>query len=213
MPSLYIIGVGGHARSVADVAMSNESDIQITFVHETARAGEIIMGRSALRSFDVIRDSRLIIAVGNNADRAFRFHEFSDANIVSVVSKKAYMGFCSSIGRGCFLGDNAHIGPGAVVGDNCIINTGAIVEHECVVGSHTHVSVGAKVCGRSRIGQRCMIGAGATVIDKVSICDDVVVGAGAVVVEDITEKGTYVGVPARMKENTKAFVKELGEGR
>lgn len=33
--------------------------------------------------------------------------------------------------------------------------------------------------------------------NNVRICEDVTVGAGAVVVGDITESGTYVGVPAR----------------
>jgi serine acetyltransferase len=30
-----------------------------------------------------------------------------------------------------------------------------------------------------------------------SICDDVIIGAGAVVLSNITEKGTYVGIPAK----------------
>ncbi len=48
-----------------------------------------------------------------------------------------------------------------------------------------------------KVGNGTWIGAGAVVSNNVSICGEVTVGAGAVVVKDITESGTYVGVPAR----------------
>lgn len=47
------------------------------------------------------------------------------------------------------------------------------------------------------IGDRVFFGAGAVIINNKKITSDVIVGAGAVVVEDIKNKGTYVGVPAR----------------
>ena len=65
------------------------------------------------------------------------------------------------------------------------------------MGSHNHVSIGAKICGRVTIGNMCLIGAGAVIIDKLSICDNVTIGAGAVVIRDIENAGTYVGNPLR----------------
>ncbi|MCF0112187.1 MAG: acetyltransferase, partial [Erysipelotrichaceae bacterium] len=47
------------------------------------------------------------------------------------------------------------------------------------------------------IGSMTWIGAGATVSNKISICSNCMIGAGAVVVKNITEEGTYVGVPAK----------------
>ena len=49
------------------------------------------------------------------------------------------------------------------------------------------------------IGNSTWIGAGATVSNNVNICGECTIGAGAVVVKDITEPGTYIGVPARIK--------------
>ena len=54
-----------------------------------------------------------------------------------------------------------------------------------------------KIDGRVSLGDRCFVSAGAVIIDKVTICDDVIIGAGTIVIKDITEKGTYVGNPAR----------------
>ena len=41
------------------------------------------------------------------------------------------------------------------------------------------------------------MGTGAHILQGLTISDDTIVGAGAVVTKDITEPGTYVGVPAR----------------
>ncbi len=47
------------------------------------------------------------------------------------------------------------------------------------------------------VGRDTFIGAGATIVNGVSICGGVIIGAGAVVVRDVTEPGTYAGVPAK----------------
>ena len=35
--------------------------------------------------------------------------------------------------------------------------------------------------------------------NNVDICSNCMIGAGAVVIKDITESGTYIGVPAKKK--------------
>ena len=50
--------------------------------------------------------------------------------------------------------------------------------------------------GDVTLGDRVFVGANATIRNLVSVCSNVVIGAGAVVTKDITEPGTYVGVPA-----------------
>jgi len=47
------------------------------------------------------------------------------------------------------------------------------------------------------VGKSSWLGIGSVVSNNVNICSGCNVGAGAVVVKDITEPGTYVGVPAR----------------
>ena len=60
--------------------------------------------------------------------------------------------------------------------------------------------MGAKLAGTVHVGKATWIGIGASVSNNLSICENCMIGAGAVVVKDITESGTYIGVPAKKKE-------------
>ena len=60
-----------------------------------------------------------------------------------------------------------------------------------------HISPGVRTAGNVRVGKGSWIGIGSVVSNNVNICSDCKLGAGAVVVKDITEPGTYVGVPVR----------------
>lgn len=194
---LLIIGCGGHARSVADVALSLGIS-NLIFWDINARENETLF------TFPVVADSslfhickKLFIAIGDNKERADYFEKLKEKKLHNIISAHAYIAISATIGRGIFIAHGAHVGPMACVGDNTIINTRAVIEHECAIGAHSHISVNATITGRCQIEDFVFIGAGAVVKDKVSICSNVTVGAGAVVVKDIIEPGIYVGSPAR----------------
>ncbi len=76
------------------------------------------------------------------------------------------------------------------------------VAHDCVIGDYCHVAVGAHLCGTVTVGNGTWIGAGATVCNNITICGGCIIGAGAVGVNNIDEPGTYIGVPAKIKERS-----------
>lgn len=199
---LCIVGCGGHARSIADVALDNGIRT-LVFVDANAREGEAIYGFPVMTpdrfAMGGVKPRHHIVGLGDNRQREASFLAFrgSAEGAFAVVARDARIGREAVLGTGVFVGMATHIGPSARIGDDVIVNTRAIVEHEVVVGAHTHIAVNAILLGRSRIGDRSTLGAGAIVVDGIAICDDVVVGAGAVVIRDIDEPGTYVGVPAR----------------
>ncbi len=198
--NLIILGFGGHARSVADVAL-DRGIADLMFVDVTARPGENFLG------FPVVIDMphqlaggwEVFPAAGENAARQ-RQTEHAAAKSLPMsclVSRHAYVGKGATIQDATFIAHHAHLGPMATVGRGTIINTGAVVDHDCHVGDFTHISVNTTIAGRCKIGDQVFVGAGATVIDGVRIGDRVTIGAGSTVVDDITEPGIYVGSPAR----------------
>jgi sugar O-acyltransferase (sialic acid O-acetyltransferase NeuD family) len=200
---LTIIGCGGHARSVADIALAS-GWTRVVFVDPNAGADESIYGFPVVTLDEArargVRIERYIVALGDNAARAAaaeQFRALTGRGPESVIAASAYVGREAQAGTGLFVGAGAHIGPATRIGDNVIVNTRAIVEHETVVGAHTHVAVGAILLGRVTIGERVLVGAGAVVRDGVRVASDVSIGAGAVVTGDIGAAGSYAGVPAR----------------
>lgn len=196
---LAVYGCGGHARSLADVALSNGHS-NLIFVDEKANINETLFGFDVLKQWKIEQDAYVILALGDNLKRADLFQKLVDSEcIVPIVAEDVHWGRNARLETGVFVGRGVHLGPNAFIGANTIINTHCVVEHDCKIGRHCHISVNSTVAGSCRIGDFVMIGVGATVIDGVSICSHVMIGAGAVVVNDITEPGVYVGVPAVQK--------------
>ena len=193
---IVIGGCGGHSRSVADVILFNEPEAMLVFVDDFALENEKIFGFSVENNFP-INLQNCILAIGDNAKRKKIFDVVGTLNLISVVSKKAYIGHNCKIDIGCFVAHSCHIGPEVIIGKNTILNTASVIEHEVVIGQHCHIGPNATISGRTKIGDLVFVGVSATVIDSVNICSNTVIGAGATVTKDITVPGIYVGTPAR----------------
>ena len=190
----YLLGCGGHARSIADVILANDSEANIIFVDKAARDGETILG------FQVVRDAppeagTFVPAIGDNEERA---RLCKGRRLESVVAATAHVGVGSKLDDGVFVANMVHIGPETTIGTGVIVNTGAIVEHNADVGAFCHIAPRATICGGVHIGMHCLVGAGATIKPNMKICGNAIIGAGAVVVSNLEEPGIYVGCPAKM---------------
>lgn len=113
----------------------------------------------------------------------------------------------------CLIDSTAKIGKGVVIFPYSILYLDAVVEDNVFiqirsyvtdsrVKKHTMISGTVSIAGRVEIGECCNIGISTTISNDVKICDFVKTGAGTIVVKDITESGTYVGVPARKIKDT-----------
>ncbi|MES2973882.1 MAG: NeuD/PglB/VioB family sugar acetyltransferase [Pseudomonadota bacterium] len=195
---LVILGFGGHARSVADIALACGHS-QLVFVDDHARDGETFLGHPAVREYPA-GHLQCMPAAGDNALRRRQLEvvQAQAFELITLIAPGATTGAGAVVQPGTLVARHAHIGPLAEVGRGCIINTGAVVDHESRIGEFCHISVNATVAGRCVIGAGVFVCAGATVIDGVTIAPGIIVGAGATVVHDLTEPGTYVGTPARL---------------
>jgi UDP-N-acetylbacillosamine N-acetyltransferase len=201
---LIVLGFGGHARSVADVALALGYKT-LVFVDEQARDGELFLDFPVLKSFTP-DDPKVwcgFPASGNGLVRQAQTELIQQQgwHLISLIAPSATLGVGCVVSQGVFIGQQAHIGPMSQVGRGSIINSGAVVEHECAVGEWAHVSVNATMAGRSFLGDYSMLGAGATVLDGVCIGTNILVGAASFVNKSIFDSGVYVGTPFRKLQN------------
>ncbi len=195
---VILIGGGGHAAVIADIILRS-GDRLVGFLDDDSEKKELLGAKRLGVVSDWVRhaDTALfLLAIGDNRLRESLSRELS-VRWHTAVHPAAVVGADAVIGEGSVVMAGAVVNPGAAVGRHCIINTGAIVEHDNHIADFVHLSPHATLCGTVSVGARTHIGAGATVINNLFVCADAVVGAGAVVARDITEPGTYVGVPAR----------------
>lgn len=208
MRPLFILGAGGHARDLADIA--DALDYRPVFVTHDR---DVIAGWS--RDDEIVHEDDAIgrtsedfaIGIGDNRARAqiaarlratLRFPTLIHPDTSFGRSSRAYveavMG--TMIFAGVRLTNNVRIG------DFCTVNLGATLSHDVELGDFANISPGAHVAGNVRIGEGAWLGVGAAVNQgsdarKLEIGAWTMIGSGAVVIGDCEPESVYAGVPAR----------------
>lgn len=198
---VIIIGASGHGKVIADI-IQKAGDKVIGFLDDNPDLGKCFIGFPMLGKVSEAskyQEYKFVIAIGN-ADIRERIANEQNLKWYTAIHPTAQVsGIGVEIGEGTVIMANAVINSDAKIGKHCIINTGAIIEHDNLIHDFVHVSVGAKLAGNVTVGRKTWIGIGSQIIQGKNIGEETMVGAGAVVIEDIQEKGTYIGVPARKK--------------
>ncbi len=201
--AILIMGTGGHASVVADLARSAGFDVVGCIGPEaptTAIGAPYLGDDSVLQTWD----SRTGAAIGAGSvgkpmlrRQLFQVLQSTGRDTPILVHSTAIVAPSATVGCGSQIMAGAIIQPHAQIGENVIVNTGAIVEHHARIGDHVHIAPGAVVCGNVTISPGSHIGANATVLQGLNIGSGAVIGAGAVVTRHIEDEVVVKGTPAR----------------
>ena len=199
---LIIIGASGHGKVVADIAIKMNKWQSIAFLDDdesikTSMGLEVIGKTADALAYKDKAD--FFVAIGSNATREKIQEKLIDEglNVVSLIHPSAVIGTDVEIGIGTAVMAGVVINSSTRIGKGCIINTSSSLDHDNVIEDYVHISPGVRTAGTVKVRRLSWIGIGSVVSNNVNICSGCKVGAGAVVVKDITEPGTYVGVPVR----------------
>jgi UDP-perosamine 4-acetyltransferase len=200
---LIIIGAGGHARSVMDIALQN-ADYEIAGCIDP-KPGEVlgkpvIGSDNDLETFFAEGIRHIFVAIGSNSLRHRLFDQVLSIGFepVNVISRYATLSPRSHLGKGICIMAGAVINVNTVIDDNSIINTRCSIDHDCHIGKSSHIAPGVTLSGTVKIGDGVHVGTGASLIDKISIGDWAYIGGGAVVVDDIPSGVMAYGIPAKV---------------
>jgi UDP-perosamine 4-acetyltransferase len=203
MDKLVIVGAGGHARSVMDIALQS-AEYEILGCIDPAPGnvlGRPIVGKDEdLDEFFLQGVRHIFVAIGDNSlrDRLYNRAISIGFEPINIMSRYAIVSPRAQLGRGICIMPGAVVNVNTVIEDNCIINTRCSIDHDCYIGKSSHVAPGVTLSGTVKIGNGVHIGTGASLIDKVSIGDWAYIGGGAVVVDNIPAGVMAYGVPAKV---------------
>ena len=208
---LLIIGSGGHAKEVAQIArrIDPTRDIWNSISYIAASPGEIGQslpyGTIDYSDADILSGmvaGEVVIGLGDAharhrvASRLVGLPDFSFPNLIdpTVAIDREFV----VLGKGNVIHRQVVLTCDIVIGDFNVFNKGSIVAHDVHVGSFNDVHPTASLHGYSQLGDGCIVGAGARVLPKVSVANRTTVGAGAILLRSVSEPGhVYAGVPAK----------------
>lgn len=197
----YLIGAGGHASVIENIANKNEFTLDGVFYDGDI---ENLTQLEKIGNFECINTNingnKFMIAFGNIQSRIKLVKSMNNQNAkwFTLVDPSAIVGNNVTIGEGTVIMPGAIINAGAKIGNHVIINSGSIVEHGCIIEDFVHVSPGSVICGNSIIRTGSWVGANSVVVNAIEVSENTTIGAGSVVIKDTEPNTTIAGNPARV---------------
>jgi len=211
MKRVAFIGSGEMAITIKRY-LEEESKYDIVgYIDDLKTIGEIIDGKPIIcnskEAFSFYKSTfdYIVIAIGFEK---FEYREqyfnlfFEKIPFLTYIHPSCVISKSSNIKEGVIMLPGCIVDHDVCIEENVFMHLSCTVSHNTIVKRHTYLSPEVKIAGFSHIGEKCNMGINTTVSDRIKVCDFVRTGACAVVVKDITEPGTYVGVPARKIKDT-----------
>jgi len=207
---LYIYGHGGFAREVNAFLKKEYAKNYVEFVvddeyYNEQEKSQVISYSTFIDCFDKSEDE-IVVAIGDPADRKSivqKLHSvdwlLNYSSFPNLLLKKSLKGRCivTSAYQGNIFCPGSIITCNITIGSHNHFNLNTTIGHDCIIGDYNTFSPGVNISGNVTIGDECYFGTNCSVRQGVTICNQVTIGMGAVVLNDITEPGTYVGVPCK----------------
>ena len=211
--ALFILGSGGQARDIAEIARALDYQPVLVARDEAERdawRGEeaIVLESEALDARAPEGDERAFaIGIGDNRARAALAGKLGeDRHFPTLVHPDTSIGLSTRAvlenSRGTIVFPGVRIMGRCTIGDFCTLNCNATVSHDCRIGSFANLSPGAHLAGNVGVGEGAWIGMGVVVNQGSDAAPRrigawSVIGSGAAVIRDVPSEATQVGVPAR----------------
>lgn len=209
MKKLVIVGAGDFGREVSWVAERINAQTPVWELLGFVDDGAAVQGRT-VDGYPVLRPVSWLEAV---TDELYVVCSIGTGRVRKQVMERVlanpHLRPAVLIDPAAIVGRNAQVGPGCVVcagtvlasssrlEAHTIVNLNCTVGHDTVLEPYCTVHPGSNLSGRVHVGACTDIGTGTKIIQGLAVCPGCTLGAGTVVVRDITEPGTYAGVPAR----------------
>lgn len=199
MNALVVLGAGGHAKVVADIAGLLGHAVAAYVDEGDSSTGTEVHGVPVVGSLDDVPGLPVALGIGENRARLTRYEHLIHVGrqIVTLVHPHAVLASTVALGTGTVVMAGVVINSDTRVGAAAVLNTSSSVDHDCILGDGAHVAPGAHLAGGVTIGTGAFLGVGTSVVPCRAVGAWAICGAGSVVVDNVDAGRTVKGAPAR----------------
>ena len=198
---LYLLGSGGHSRTVIGQLKALDVPIAGIFTNLEKHVGTTLLGVKVLGLLEEVpapTECFLHICLGQPLLKQEWAARFSTHSYVSIVHPMAGVDESCTMGEGSFIGALALVDGLVSIGAHSIVEGHSVVGHDTSIGSFTLIGGMAAIAGSSVIGDGVVLGTHSSTAPKVRLGNRAVLGSGSSAHCDIPEDCTAVGVPAEV---------------
>ena len=203
--SIVIIGASGFGREVAWLIEELEKWNIIGFIDDD----ESIQGKD-VNGYKVIGTTQdllsyeekinVVIAIGNSEVRKKIYDRISiKLNLLfpNIIAKDVRISKTNNLGIGNIICTHTVLTTNITIGNFNHINLSCTLGHDAILENFVTIYPSVNVSGNVLVRSLTELGTGAKIIQGKTISERIILGAGCVVVKDLTDSGTYAGIPAK----------------
>src|SRR5215471_11499297 len=185
MNKIALVGYGGHAFVLAEIAVMNDYEL-IGYFDKGEKKNNPFnlphLGTEIAFPFEIANNIYCILCIGDNRIRRKVCETLIHKNVKYPMLQhpKSAISSLSTIGEGTVIAASCAINPFVKIGQHVICNTGCLIDHECVVENFVHIAPGAVLAGNVYVGEGAFIGANSVIKEGIRIGQNAVIGAGSV---------------------------------
>jgi sugar O-acyltransferase (sialic acid O-acetyltransferase NeuD family) len=206
MKNLIIIGAGGFAREIFDLANScygHEPDFKIKgFLSDDPSTIQNLGYPPVLNKVDeyqIKKGDVFFCAIGKVADRkkTVTIIQNKGGEFVNLIHPAAIISPSVRLGTGVGIKSYCVLASDVTVQDFTFLQSSVIMGHDVNVGRFCQVNSFAFFAGCVKVHDFATINAGAKLVQNVVVEENAVVGMGSVVLRRVKKDTTVFGVPAK----------------
>lgn len=205
---LAIIGCGGHAKVVTEIAESiGFKDI---FYIDKFIKKNYFLNKKVKPNISDDYEGYIFVALGDNFQRENVLKEYEKRNknsqIVSLIHPSSQVSRRCSLDIGTVVMPLCVINSFSEIGKGVIINSNSVVEHDNLLMDFSSLAPGVKTGGNVTIGIRSAVSIGTIIKNNIKVGSDSVIGASSYLNKNVEDNSIFYGNPAKFIRN-----REIGE--
>ena len=203
MKDIVIVGSSGFAKEILWI-IERQNDINeewnfLGYIDNQNDNNRIIGNDDFLLNYN--KELYVVIAIANTKIRrglSDLYKKNSKLKFPNIIDPSVLMSNSIKLNEGNIICAGNILTVDVKLGNFNIINLNCTIGHEATIDSFVTLNPNVNVSGNVHLADGVNIGTGAQIIQGKQINKDATIGAGAVVINDIEEKCTAVGIPARI---------------